>query len=293
MEKKIVKLMIDGNYTFHIHKYIKNNNKYIDWDAFKEFIKDYILRTENQVAQIVFDSKYFVGTEKHTTDADRDFLYNTLDHSDIRKIANQLKSNGNKGLKEDAVDVALAIESIADYYEARDENKYSYFVILAGDSDFVPLINKLKSYGIKTILVYLDFTDGSNITKCSQVLLEKVDDRIDLQILMNERVDPIRMNVLRKYSSNRNNTVLNTTQFNNRSIKITWDNIFSAMDRCNHLAEGYVLCAELGLKLKEMLRIEKLPDSLKNILEKYDNKLDFIQEPYQVKLKREVYLSTR
>lgn len=293
MEKKIVKLMIDGNYTFHIHKYIKNNNKYIDWDAFKEFIKDYILQTENQVAQIVFDSKYFVGTEKHTTDADRDFLYNTLDHSDIRKIANQLKSNGNKGLKEDAVDVALAIESIADYYEARDENKYSYFVILAGDSDFVPLINKLKSYGIKTILVYLDFTDGSNITKCSQVLLEKVDDRIDLQILMNERVDPIRMNVLRKYSNNRNNTVLNTTQFNNRSIKITWDNIFSAMDRCNHLAEGYVLCAELGLKLKEMLRIEKLPDSLKNILEKYDNKLDFIQEPYQVKLKREVYLSTR
>ena len=281
MEKKIVKLMIDGNYTFHIHKYIKNNNKYIDWDAFKEFIKDYILRTENQVAQIVFDSKYFVGTEKHTTDADRDFLYNTLDHSDIRKIANQLKSNGNKGLKEDAVDVALAIESIADYYEARDENKYSYFVILAGDSDFVPLINKLKSYGIKTILVYLDFTDGSNITKCSQVLLEKVDDRIDLQILMNERVDPIRMNVLRKYSNNRNNTVLNTTQFNNRSIKITWDNIFSAMDRCNHLAEGYVLCAELGLKLKEMLRIEKLPDSLKNILEKYDNKLDFPRWPWQ------------
>ena len=79
MEKKIVKLMIDGNYTFHIHKYIKNFNKYIDWEAFKEFIKEYILRTENQVAQIVFDSKYFVGTEKHTTDADRDFLYNTLD----------------------------------------------------------------------------------------------------------------------------------------------------------------------------------------------------------------------
>ena len=40
MEKKILKLIIDGNYTFHIHKYIKNLNKYIDWDAFKEFIKE-------------------------------------------------------------------------------------------------------------------------------------------------------------------------------------------------------------------------------------------------------------
>ena len=290
MEKKIVKLMIDGNYTFHIHKYIKNFNKYIDWEAFKEFIKEYILRTENQVAQIVFDSKYFVGTEKHTTDADRDFLYNTLDHADIRKIANQLKSNGNKGLKEDAVDVALAIESIADYYEARDENKYSYFVILAGDSDFVPLINKLKSYGIKTILVYMDFTNGSNITKCSQVLLEKVDERIDLQILINERVDPVRMNVLKKYISNV--IIRNTTQINN-NINISWRDIFSAMDECNHLPGGYVLCAELGVKLKENLRIEKLPDSLKNILEKYDNKLDFIQDPYQVKLKRQVYLKTR
>ena len=114
------------------------------------------------------------------------------------------------------MDVALAIESIADYYEARDENKYSYFVILAGDSDFVPLINKLKSYGIKTILVYMDFTNGSNVTKCSQVLLEKVDERIDLQILINERVDPVRMNVLKKYNSNI--IVRNTTQINNINI---------------------------------------------------------------------------
>ena len=293
MGKKIVKLMIDGNYAFHIHKYIKNNNKYIDWNAFKEFIKDYILRTENQVDQIVFDSKYFVGTPKHTTDTDRDFMYNTLDHSDIRKIANQLKSNGSNGFKEDAVDVALAIESIADYYEARDENKYSHFVILAGDSDFVPLINKLKSYGIKTILVYIDFTNGSEVTKCSQILLEKVDERIDLQSLLTERVDTIRMNVFKKYEKNTFSNIHNANQYNDRNNNITWDVIFEAMNNCTHYPGGYVLCGDLGIKLQETLHINRLPDSLKNILGNFKDKLDFILDPYQVKLKPEIYRATR
>ena len=49
MNTKKIKLMIDGNYVFHIHEYLKEcHNKYIEWGAFKDYIKYFISKHENQ-----------------------------------------------------------------------------------------------------------------------------------------------------------------------------------------------------------------------------------------------------
>lgn len=315
-----MKLMIDGNFTFHIYKnLVSNYEKEIDWDAFKEFISDYVSRLENSEVQVSLDAKYFVGTRTHTNDFDRDYLFNSLDHAHIKRNANRLKSNGDRGLKEDAVDVALAVNSIADYYKARDEDRFTYYVLLAGDSDFVPLIDELKSYGIKTILVYMEFDNNNRVTKVSQTLLEKVDERIDLKMLLEERVDRIRMAVFKQHSNipfpvthdmnenarNRSHSAAvlgmnvnnlennNDVLFNINDSYIRWTDIYSTMNRCRHYSLGYVLASELGQELKDELNVSRLPLNLKDILELYSDKLDFADNPYRVKLKPEIFNSLR
>lgn len=301
MNTKKIKLMIDGNYVFHIHEYLKEcHNKYIEWGAFKDYIKYFISKHENQDISSSIDAKYFVGTKIISDDRNRDFLYSKMEHASIKKYALPLKSNDGRrgGLKEDAVDVALAVEAIDDYYRARDEDKYSYFFLLAGDSDFVPLIDKLEDYGVKTFLIYIDFSYNGKTTRTAQALLEAVKGRtINLAHIIDERVEDIKKNVLKCYDSN---TSLNTSiisDYTNNTVlnnNISWAAIQAAMDKCYHLEGGYVLGAELGVKIAEELQISKIPGKLCTILEGYADKLDIIRNQYgggefRVKLKPEIF----
>ena len=278
-----VKLMIDGNFTFHIHKYlISKFNKHIDWKAFITFIKAYIKNlSKNNNIQIAVDAKYFIGTKTITDDHERDYFYNSMDHANISKKANKLKSIGELGLKEDAVDVSLAVTAISDYYQSRDENRYSYFILFAGDSDFVPLISELKSLGVKTVLVYIDFSNGNSITKTGQALLEEVDERIDFQTILSERVDPLKKEILQTHSDEIQYPYLSSAT----KFVVSWDIIRAAIDNCKHSSQGFVLGADLGKSLQAKLGLNKLPKGLKGILEDYSENLDFLPNPYQVRLK--------
>ena len=304
-----IKLMVDANFAYHIHTYLKRNNKCIDWKSFLDFIKVYVKDTFNTNGiQLALDAKYFTSTKTRTDDAERDFFYNSLDHANISKKATKLKLDGEFGLKEDAVDVLLAVTAMSDYYRARDEDKYSFFFLFAGDSDFVPLISELKSLGIKTIVVYLDCEylcnpnnpSSKSRTFAGQALLTDADAIINLQDLLSERVNEVRKNVFKEYPKRFRHTLprSNTESLSHVSENgsednsdISWNSIFSAMDACRHFQYGFVLAADLGVKLKENLGLTVLPKPLKEILEDYADKLDFEENPFRVRLKREIYLA--
>ena len=180
-------LYIDGNFTVHIHKYlVKNYNKTINWDKFIEFVKDRIAK-EEPGKTCVIESHFFVGTGTVTTDTERDFLFNSMEHAGITKHATPLKEKVSGGLKEDAVDTNLVFFATQDFYK-RDE--YDYLVLLAGDSDFVPLMRGLAQEAVKTFVVYMDFEDKElGKTRTAQTLLENADIRESIETLLRERVD--------------------------------------------------------------------------------------------------------
>lgn len=180
------RLYIDGNFTVHIHKYLlKAFNKTIDWKAFQEYVKEKISKEEGKVCTL--ESHFFVGTGLESTDKDRDYLFNSMEHENIIKHATPLKKKVTGGLKEDAVDTNLVFYATQDYYKREN---YDYLVLLAGDSDFVPLVKGLAAEAVKTFVIYMDFTDKElGKTQTAQALLEETEIREDINSLLLERVD--------------------------------------------------------------------------------------------------------
>ena len=180
------RLYIDGNFTVHIHKYLlKTFNKTIEWKSFQEYVKDKISKEEGKICTL--ESHFFVGTGLESTDKDRDYLFNSMEHENIIKHATPLKKKVTGGLKEDAVDTNLVFYATQDYYK-REE--YDYLVLLAGDSDFVPLVKGLAAEAVKTFVIYMDFEDNElGKTQTAQALLDETDMRENINSLLLERVD--------------------------------------------------------------------------------------------------------
>ncbi len=180
------KLYIDGNFTVHIYKYLlKRCGKAIDWKSFQEYVKDKISKEENKICTL--ESQFFVGTGLETTDKDRDVLFNSMEHEGIVKHATPLKKKASGGLKEDAVDTNLVFFATQDYYK---REQYDYLVLLAGDSDFVPLVKGLAAEAVKTFVIYMDFEDKElGKTQTAQALLDETQIREDINSLLLERVD--------------------------------------------------------------------------------------------------------
>ena len=179
-------LYIDGNFTVHIHKYLtKVYGKTIDWKSFLDYVKDRISKEENKVC--VLQSQFFVGTGIKTTDEERDYLFNSMEHEGIVKHATPLKQKVSGGLKEDAVDTNLVFFATQDYYK---REQFDYLVLLAGDSDFVPLVKGLSAEAVKTFVIYMDFEDKElGKTQTAQALLDETDMRESIETLRLERVD--------------------------------------------------------------------------------------------------------
>lgn len=264
-------LYIDGNFTVHIHKYLaKEFEKTIDWNKLLEYIKDKISKEEQKPC--LLESQFFVGTGKTTTDIERDYLFNAMEHARITKHATPLKNKASGGLKEDAVDTNLVFFATQDFYK---REKYDYLVLLAGDSDFVPLVQGLSDEGVKAFVLYMDFSDEHlGTTKTSQYLLELTNIRVDIESLRRERVDEKIKSIFMDYnnfSQNRTDSLMNQ---NEKSLnidiekklndKITSPNCpFSKeqlIDSIKNIQKescsgrnDYVLISQVGLELKEKI----------------------------------------
>ena len=214
-EKIKANLYIDGNFTVHIHKYLaKKFGKTIDWDRLIEFIKDRISKEEQKIC--ILKSQFFVGTGIKTTDPERDYLFNSMEHAGITKHATPLRQKVSGGLKEDAVDTNLVFFATRDYY---NDDKYDYLVLLAGDSDFVPLLKGLSSEAVKTFIVYIDFEDNElGITQTAQTLLDISNIRENIESLRLERVDEKIKSIFIDYTGSFEKSDLDTSSKNETAI---------------------------------------------------------------------------
>ncbi len=177
-DNRLVRIAVfyDGNYFSHVSNYYNYQHPRharIDFNGLHEFVRDEIAERENtdvRYCQIV-DAHYFRG-RKSARDAnlvaERQFD-EVLMRAGITTHYTPLTRFGEKG-----IDVWLALEA----FELVILKKYSVVVLIAGDSDYVPLLRKLATFGARVLLLGWHFkyvgSDGvERETRTSQSLLDE------------------------------------------------------------------------------------------------------------------------
>ncbi len=178
IDNRLVRIAVfyDGNFFSHVSNYYNYQHARharIDFNGLHEFVRQEIAQQENtdvRYCQIV-DAHYFRG-RKSARDAnlaaERSFD-EVLMRAGITTHYTPLTRYGEKG-----IDVWLALEA----FELVILKKYSVVVLIAGDSDYVPLLRKLATFGARVLLLGWNFkslgSDGvERETRTSQMLLDE------------------------------------------------------------------------------------------------------------------------
>ncbi len=190
-DNRLVRIAVfyDGNFFSHVSNYYYYQHPRrarIDFNGLHEFVRNEIAqqeRTDARYCQIV-DAHYFRG-RKSARDAnlaaERSFD-EVLMRAGITTHYTPLTRYGEKG-----IDVWLALEA----FELVILKKYSVVVLIAGDSDYVPLLRKLATFGARVLLLGWNFkslgSDGiERETRTSQMLLDEATYPIMMSDVMEE-----------------------------------------------------------------------------------------------------------
>ena len=175
----------DGNYFLKIsdYYYFQHERKArISLEGLHEFIRHQVAEEEDvdvRLSQIT-DAHFFRGRLSATEARDKDRLFHDrllddiLMNLGVQTHYMALKTRDGR-LQEKGIDVWLSLEAL----ELALHKTLDVVVLIAGDSDYVPLIRKLNTVGTRVMLLnwdfkYEDFKGETRVTRASQQLLEQV-----------------------------------------------------------------------------------------------------------------------
>ena len=175
----------DGNYFLKIsdYYYFQHDRKArISLEGLHEFIRHQVAEEEDvdvRMAQVT-DAHFFRGRLSATEAREKDRLFHDRLLDDILMNLGicthymPLKTRDGR-LQEKGIDVWLSLEAL----ELALHKSLDVVVLIAGDSDYVPLIRKLNTVGTRVMLLnwdfkYEDFKGETRVTRASQHLLEQV-----------------------------------------------------------------------------------------------------------------------
>jgi cold shock CspA family protein len=151
-------------------------------EGLHEYIRHQVAEEEDvdvRLAQIT-DAHFFRGRLSATEARDKDRLFHDrllddiLMNLGVQTHYMALKTRDGR-LQEKGIDVWLSLEAL----ELALHKTLDVVVLIAGDSDYVPLIRKLNTVGTRVMLLnwdfkYEDFKGETRVTRASQQLLEQV-----------------------------------------------------------------------------------------------------------------------
>ncbi|KAA9333481.1 NYN domain-containing protein [Hymenobacter busanensis] len=186
----------DGNYFLKIsdYYYFQHERKArISLEGLHEFICHQVAEDEDADVRLcqITEPHFFRGRLSATEAREKDRLFHDrllddiLMNMSIQTHYMPLKTRDGR-LQEKGVDVWLALEAL----ELSMTKHLDVVVLIAGDSDYVPLIKKLNTVGTRVMLLswdfkYTDFKGENRVTRPSQLLLETV----NYAVAMNEVID--------------------------------------------------------------------------------------------------------
>jgi len=198
MENKLCRIAVfyDGSYFFKVSNYYLYQHERrarLSFKGLHEFIVAEVAKKEGVDTRHcrIVDAAYFRGRLSAQQALDQDKLYadrsfeDALMRSNITLFQRHLKVRHDGGLEEKGIDVWLALEA----YEMVSLKKYDVCVLITGDGDFVPLVNKLNTLGSRVMLIAWDFSyDRDGRTYITHAATELID-CVNYPIMMDKEID--------------------------------------------------------------------------------------------------------
>jgi len=198
LEQRIVKIGIfyDGGFFHHIsnyYRYAHARKQRISIPGLHDFVRQRVAALEGVAPRCahVVDSHFFRGRFSAQQTLAREKLYSERLFDDVLMnegvTTHYLPIQGNS---EQGIDVWLSLEA----YEMTLLRGYDFLVLIAGDSDFVPLARKVISRGTRVMLLgwnfeYTDDVGTLRQTTTSIRLINEVTYPVMMQDVMNDAGD--------------------------------------------------------------------------------------------------------
>jgi cold shock CspA family protein/uncharacterized LabA/DUF88 family protein len=187
----------DGNYFLHVSNYYAyhhDRRSRISIAGLHDFIRHQVAEEEDKGTRLcsIVDAHYFRGRlTAQEASAEGNRLYYDRLFDDILMLegvtTHYLPVRTVQGYRQErGIDVWMALEA----YETTLHKQFDVVVLIASDSDFVPLVRKLHTLGVRVMLLCWDYDfadeDGRRrSTVTSQYLLEEV----TYPVMMHEIID--------------------------------------------------------------------------------------------------------
>lgn len=199
MSNRLTKIGVfyDGNYFLHVSNYYNYDHTRrarLSIAGLHRFIEARVGEDTGALGNAkIVDSQYFRGRLSAQEAQNRgNVLYydrvfdDILMSSGVTTHYSPLRNNGGGRRSEKGIDVWLALEA----FETAMLRQLDVVVLIASDSDYVPLVRKIQSLGCKVVVLGWDFeftTDNGSpvVTRTSQDLLREATH----PLLMNEIID--------------------------------------------------------------------------------------------------------
>jgi len=202
--KELIRIGVfyDGNYFFHVsnyYNYVHSKHSRISISGLHDFIRNKVASVEYGPmgfahSQIV-DAHYFRSRPGAAEASQKgNLLYYDRVFDDILMSEGitthylpQKNNAGGNSRFDKSIDVLLALEA----FDLAFHNRFDVIVLIASDSDYVPLARKLNSLGVRIMLLSWDFDyrdDYGNhrVTRTSQDLLNMVTYPVYMEEIINE-----------------------------------------------------------------------------------------------------------
>jgi len=201
IQQKLTRIGVfyDGNYFLHVSNYYAYHHERrsrISISGLHEFVRHRIAEEENKdfhLCQIV-DAHYFRGRlSAQEASAEGNRLYYDRLFDDILMMEGvtthylPVRTNFQGFRQERGIDVWMALEA----FELSLHKQFDVVVLIASDSDFVPLVRKLHTLGVRVMLLgwdyeFFDEEGRRRSTVTSQFLWEEVTYPVAMQNMIED-----------------------------------------------------------------------------------------------------------
>lgn len=187
-----VGVFYDGNFFFHVsnyYKYTHARKKRISIPGLHEFIRHHVAEAEGVDVRYchIVDAHFFRGRFSARVADARQKLYVERVFDDILMgegvVTHYLpmRQNAEKG-----IDVWLALEA----FELAVYKRFNVLVIIAGDSDFIPLARKVNSLGTRVMVLGWDFKFTDDLGQERQTVTSiHLLDEVTYPVMMHQIID--------------------------------------------------------------------------------------------------------
>lgn len=208
-DQKLTRIGIfyDGNYFYHVssyYNYVHERRARISIEGLHNFIRHKVAELEGVDARYcqIVDAHYFRGRLSAYEAQNRNALMNERVFDDVlmkegivtHYLPLRAKLDESKGVgisirSEKGIDVWLALETL----ELAIYKRYNVIVLIACDSDYIPLVRKLNTLGTRVMVLGWDFkyTDDNGkdrTTVTSFDLLQEVTYPLSMHDIINNKV---------------------------------------------------------------------------------------------------------